>query len=98
MNILSIILFPIKHTVLRCIKFKNSTGYKMPQDASGMSQVNSPGVEHQIPDIGMTERHAENYKLKRQNKKPERQKKTKTKQKQKTTPNAMTETFPSQKP
>lgn len=42
----------------------------MPQDASGMSQVNSPGVEHQIPDIGMTVCHAENYNLKRQNKKP----------------------------
>lgn len=56
---LSIILFPIKHTVLRCIKFQNSTGYKIPQDALGMSQVNSPRVEHQIPDIGTTSCHAE---------------------------------------
>lgn len=35
----------------------------MPQDALGMSQVNSPGIEHQIPDIGMTACHAENYNL-----------------------------------
>jgi len=29
-----------------------------------MSQVNSPRVERQIPDIGMTAGHAENYNLK----------------------------------
>jgi len=29
-----------------------------------MSQVNSPRVEYQIPDIGITACHAENYNLK----------------------------------
>lgn len=47
------------------MKFQNSTGYKIPQNAtSGMSQVNSPGTDHQIPDIGTTACHAENYNLK----------------------------------
>jgi len=56
----SIIQFPIKHrNITMYYIFKTVQVTKSLQ----MSQVNSPRVECQIPDIGMTAGHAENYNL-----------------------------------
>lgn len=39
--------YSLSNTVLQCIKFQNSTAHKIPQDSSGMSQVNF-GTEHRF--------------------------------------------------
>jgi len=60
-----------------------------------ISQVNSPRVERQIPDIGITACHAEDYNLKSKKRSQRERKKNKYNGEK---AHMMTKTFPSQKP
>jgi len=62
-----------------------------------ITQVNSPRVERQIPDIGITACHAEDYNLKSKIR-SQRERKKKQQSTMGKKAHMMTKTFPSQKP